>query len=71
MEHLPLETSFLLFLYLLSIEQGIKHSEQKAFYDGSCPIDVAREEGINEYIDRTKQDWIYEKKRDGFCVDHF
>ena len=49
-----MRTSFLLFLYLLSIEQGVKHSEQNAFYDGSYPIDVSREEDINKYIDSSK-----------------
>lgn len=49
-----MRTSFLLFLNLLPIEQGIKHSEQKAFYDGSGPIDVSREEDINKYIDSSK-----------------
>ena len=48
------ENFLLLFLYFLPIEQGIKYSEQNTFHEGSCPIDVSREEDINKYIDSSK-----------------
>jgi hypothetical protein len=58
-------------LYFFSVEQGIKHSEQNAFYDGSCPIDVSREEDIKKYIDASKYDRIYEEAHNEFCLGHF